>query len=168
MRGSRWAASRSRSRASTASSTSTAISRQGYQLTQFYQPLARSGVLQLTTDADGVDTLVHIPAGADRAGHRQDDLFFFFFLFIHYSCATYGDHDEIMYSPFPVRCPRSGGSMLAPCLPSAQAYPKKFVRTKEMTQGKGWPAANRKKRPKKSLRPSRLDRSCGRHEVRRG
>jgi len=32
----------------------------GYQLTQFYQPLARSGVLQLTTDADGVDTRVHI------------------------------------------------------------------------------------------------------------
>jgi len=34
----------------------------------------------------------------------------FFFLFIHYSHATYGDHGDNMYSPFPVRCPRSGGS----------------------------------------------------------
>ena len=40
-----------------------------------------------------------------------------FFLFIHYSHATYLDHGEIMYSPFPVRCPRSGGSLQAPLLP---------------------------------------------------
>jgi len=51
---------------------------------------------------------------------------FFFFLFIHYSRATYGDHGEIMYSPVPVRCPRSGGTLLAPLLPSAQAYPVKI------------------------------------------
>jgi len=47
--------------------------------------------------------------------------FFVFFLFIHYSRATYGDHGENMYSPFPVRSPRSGGSLQAPLLPSAQA-----------------------------------------------
>jgi len=50
----------------------------------------------------------------------------FFFLFIHYSRATYGDHGEIMYSPVSVRCPRSGGTLLAPLLPSAQAYPVKI------------------------------------------
>jgi len=48
-----------------------------------------------------------------------------FFLFIHYSHATYLDHDEIMYSPFPVRCPRGGGTLQAPPLPSAQACPEK-------------------------------------------
>jgi len=48
----------------------------------------------------------------------------FFFLFVHYSRATYRDHGEIMYSPFPVRCPRSGGTLRAP-LPSAQACPEK-------------------------------------------
>jgi len=47
----------------------------------------------------------------------------FFFLFIHYSHATYGDHGEDMYSPFPVRSPRSGGSLQAPLLPSVQACP---------------------------------------------
>ena len=43
----------------------------------------------------------------------------FFFLFIHYSRATYGDHGEIMYSPVPVRCPRGGGTLLAPLAPRA-------------------------------------------------
>jgi len=38
----------------------------------------------------------------------------FFFFLIHYSHATCGDHGEVMYSPFPVRCPRSGGSLQAP------------------------------------------------------
>jgi len=47
----------------------------------------------------------------------------FFYLFIHYSHATYLDHGEDMYSPFPVRCPRSGGSLQAPLLPS-QACPE--------------------------------------------
>jgi len=66
-----------------------------------------------------------------------------FFLFIHYSHATYLDHGEDMYSPFPVRCPRSGGSLQAPLLPSAQACsenvwcaPKKLQkkRTKEKSE----------------------------------
>ena len=37
-----------------------------------------------------------------------------FYLFIHYSRATYLDHGGHMCSPFPVRCPRSGGSLQAP------------------------------------------------------
>jgi len=44
-----------------------------------------------------------------------------FFLLIQYSCATYGDHDEVIYSPVPVRYPRSGGTLLALfCLPTRQ------------------------------------------------
>jgi len=39
-----------------------------------------------------------LSAGAGRV--------FFFFLFNHYWHATYLDHGEIMYSPFPVRCLR--------------------------------------------------------------
>jgi len=46
-----------------------------------------------------------------------------FFIIIHYSHATSLDHGEDIYSPFPVRCPRSGGSLQAPLLPSAQACP---------------------------------------------
>jgi len=50
----------------------------------------------------------------------------FFVLFNHHSYATYLGHGGIMYSPFPVRCPRSGGPFPAPPLPSAQACPKKM------------------------------------------
>jgi len=50
---------------------------------------------------------------------------FFFFLVIHYLHATYGDNGENIYSPFPVRCPRSGDWLQAPLLPSAQACPTK-------------------------------------------
>ena len=60
----------------------------------------------------------------------------FFFLFIHYSYATYGDHGENMYSPFPVRCPRSGGSLQAPLLPSAQACPENLWRAPRKLQRK--------------------------------
>ena len=58
-------------------------------------------------------------------GSTRSFFFFFFYLFIHYSRATYGDHGENMYSPFPVRSPRIGGSLQAPLLPSALACPKK-------------------------------------------
>ena len=34
-----------------------------------------------------------------------------FFLFNHYSHAIWTDHGEIMYSPFPARCPRGGGTL---------------------------------------------------------
>jgi len=44
----------------------------------------------------------------------------FIFLFNYYSHATHLDHGEIMYSPFPVRCPRGGGTLQAPLLPSAR------------------------------------------------
>jgi len=36
------------------------------------------------------------------------------------------DHGEIMYSPFPVCCPRSGGTLQAPlCPPPRPTYPKR-------------------------------------------
>jgi len=50
----------------------------------------------------------HHPVGAARRpGHKW---LVFFFWFIHYSHATYGDHGEIMYSLVPVHCLRSGGT----------------------------------------------------------
>jgi len=70
--------------------------------------------------------------------------FFFFFLFIHYSCATYGDHDEIMYSPFPVRCPRSGGSSLAPLRPPPRPVPGRWSYShqgKDTRKGGGLPTS---------------------------
>jgi len=51
------------------------------------------------------------------------DICLFFSPFNHYYYATYLDHGEVMYSPFPVRCPRGGGTLQAPFLPSAQACP---------------------------------------------
>jgi len=47
------------------------------------------------------------------------------FLFNHYSRATYLDHGEIMYSPFPVRCPRSGGTSQAPLCPPPRHVPRR-------------------------------------------
>ena len=47
------------------------------------------------------------------------------FLFVYSLLACdLSDHGENMYSPFPVRCPRSGGTLQAALLPSAQACPK--------------------------------------------
>jgi len=48
----------------------------------------------------------------------------FFFLFIHYSRASYLDHGEDRYSPFPVHCPHNASSLQASLLPSAQACPE--------------------------------------------
>ena len=50
----------------------------------------------------------------------------FFFLFIHYSHATYLDHGEDMYSPFPVRCPRSGGPLQAALCPPPRPIPRRY------------------------------------------
>ena len=65
----------------------------------------------------------------------------FFFLFIHYSRATYLDHGGDMYSPFPVRCPRSGGSLQAPPFALRPGLSReRVVRTKEITKEKRyWP-----------------------------
>ena len=61
--------------------------------------------------------------------------FFSFFSFNHYSYATYLDCGEITYSPFPVCCPRSGGTLQAPPLPSAPACPQeKEKHTKKITK----------------------------------
>jgi len=76
--------------------------------------------------ADGLSRIPtdSIPYG--RPGKEDSwSFFFFFFFFINYSCVTYGDHDEIMYSPFPVHCPRSGGSLLAPHCPPPRPIPKR-------------------------------------------
>ena len=48
-----------------------------------------------------------------------------FFLFIHYSHATYRDHGGIMYSPFPVRCPRGDGMLQAPLCPPPWPVPER-------------------------------------------
>ena len=48
-----------------------------------------------------------------------------FFWFIHYSHATYGDHGENMYSPDPVRCPRSDGTLLAPLCAPPRPVPRR-------------------------------------------
>jgi len=70
-----------------------------------------------------VASLLVLTALAEGTAHRPTKAKVFF-LFDHYSHATYLDHGEIMYSPFPVRCPRGGGTLQAPLLPSAQACPK--------------------------------------------
>ena len=53
-------------------------------------------------------------------------------MFIHYSRATYGDHGEIMYIPVPVRCPRSGGTLLAPFALRPGLSRESVMRTKEI------------------------------------
>jgi len=50
---------------------------------------------------------------------------FFFFWLIHYSHTTYLDHGEVMYSPFPVRCPRDGGTLQAPLCPPPRPVPRR-------------------------------------------
>ena len=88
-----------------------------------------------------------------------------FFLFIHYSHATHLDHGEDVYSPFPVRCPRDGGSLQAPLLPSAQACPetvwcapRKLQRKR--TKEKGERVGQREGRRGEHC----LRHSCGRHQ----
>jgi len=48
-------------------------------------------------------------------------------LFFVYSLLACGlsDHGEIIYSPFPVRCPRSGGSLKAPLCPPPRPVPRR-------------------------------------------
>jgi len=55
-----------------------------------------------------------------------------FFGFIH----TYLDHGGVYFARFPVRSPRSGGTLQAPLLPSAQACPKKKVCAQRKSQRK--------------------------------
>ena len=68
------------------------------------------------------------------------------FFSIHYSRATYLVHGEDMYNPFPVRCPRSGGSLQAPLLPSAQACPESMWCAPRKLQRK------KRRKPKSFLR----------------
>jgi len=44
-------------------------------------------------------------------------------------------HGEIMYSPFPVRCPRGGGTLQAP-LALRPGLSQDVMRTKEITKEK--------------------------------
>ena len=59
-----------------------------------------------------------------------------FFLFIHYSHATNGDHGEIMYSPVPVRCPRIGSTLLAPLCPPPRPVPRRCGAHQRKYKGK--------------------------------
>ena len=49
----------------------------------------------------------------------------FFFVYSLLACDL-SDHGEIMYSAFPVCCPRCGSPLQAPLLASAQACPQKM------------------------------------------
>ena len=88
------------------------------------------------------------------------------FFFIHYSRATYLDHGESMYSPFPVRCPRNGGSLQAPLCPPPRPVPRRFDAHQGNYKGKKRKASVAVEG--KTKERHRLHRSCGRHEVGRG
>jgi len=89
-----------------------------------------------------------------------------FFLFNHYSHATYLDHGEIMYSPFPVRCPRSGGTLQAPLCPPPRPVPRR----NDAHQGNDTRKEKRREKGKKERKNKgdRLAFSSGRNEVGRG
>jgi len=87
-------------------------------------------------------------------------------MFVFYSLLTcdLSDHGEIMYSPFPVCCPRSGGTLQAPLCPPPRPVPRRcdshqgnYKRNKSEHEG-------RRKEHRRST-VQRLNRSCGRHEV---
>jgi len=94
--------------------------------------------------------------------------FSFFFAYSLLACDL-SDHGEIIYSPFPVRSPRSGGSLQAPLCPPPRPVPRRceahegnYKREKSEREGQ-------KRWTKEKHRPvQRLIRSCGRHEVGRG
>jgi len=89
-----------------------------------------------------------------------------FFLFIHYSRATYGDHGENMYSPFPVRYPRSGGSLQAPLCPPPRPVPRRSTASHQGDhKGKDKPREASEYDKGKGEGKNRLHRPCGRHEV---
>jgi len=46
-------------------------------------------------------------------------------IFNHYPHATYLDHGEIIYSPFPVRCPHGGGTLQVPLCPPPRPVPRR-------------------------------------------
>jgi len=72
-----------------------------------------------------------------------------------------------MYSPFPVRCPRSGGSLQAPLLPSAQACPENVWCAPRRLQKEGTKEKKSERVEQRKRRRNKpcLHRSCGRHEV---
>ena len=57
----------------------------------------------------------------------------FFFVYSLLACDL-SDHGEIMYSPFPLCCPRSGGPLQAPPFPSPGPVPRRLLRTKGSTK----------------------------------
>jgi len=67
---------------------------------------------------------------------KEELLFLVFFLFNHYSHATYLDNGEIMYCPFPVRCPHGGGTLQAPPCPPPRPVPRKCVVHQKNEKGK--------------------------------
>jgi len=56
----------------------------------------------------------------------------FFVLFIHHSHANNFDHGQIMFSPFPVRCPRNGNTLQTPSCTPPRPAPGKCGSTVEL------------------------------------
>ena len=76
------------------------------------------------------------------------------------------DHGEVIYSPFPVRCPRRGGSLQAPLLTSAQACPENLWWAPRKLQKKGQKEKSERVGQRKGRRKEHhLRRPCGRHVV---
>jgi len=127
-------------------------------------PSRTSGRPLATPSAHPTVLVVPIPQSGPGAPFQVCPDFFFLFSFIHYSRATYLDHGEGMYNPFPVRCPRSGGSLQAPLLPSAHIFflqifpcpgnvwcaPRRLQKKKDKRE-----ASETKERPKESVKEYR-------------
>jgi len=104
--------------------------------------------------------------GGGEKGKGGEDSFFFVYSLL---ACDLPDHGEIMYSPFPVCCPRSGGPLQAPLCPP----PRPILRRCGSHQG-DYTRKERKasvedkgKNIGKNTAPH-LSRSCGCHEVGRG
>jgi len=71
-----------------------------------------------------------------------------------------------MYSPFPVRCPRSGGALQAPLFALRPGLSReRVVRTKEITKERDKREERACRTKEKRRKDPRLHRSCGRHEI---
>ena len=87
-------------------------------------------VTKLFADVRCSEDIFSLPRG-DRGGIEEA----VFFLLNHYSHATYLDDGEIIYSPFPVRCPRGGGTLQAPLYPPLRPVQEDAIRTKGNHKG---------------------------------
>jgi len=101
-------------------------------------------------------------------------LIFYFFIFVYSLLACdLSDHGEVIYSPFPVRCPRSGGSLQAPLCPPPGSVPRRCEARQGNYKRKKSEGERQKERKESERRKERkasvpLRRSCRHHEVGRG